>query len=278
MARIAVVRDGPLAVITLADPAGRNVLSDAMLEELAHALAAAQADAGVRAIILAAEGPVFSAGHDLRALKALSATSGSHEPPDEGPDEEPDGRALRLFARCAAVMRMLAEGPLATIAAVEGVATAAGCQLVASCDLALAGADARFATPGVAIGLFCSTPAVALTRTAGRKAAMEMLLTGEMIDAHAAAAIGLVNRVTAPGQALSQAMELGRRVAAGSADAIARGKRLMAAQACLDLAAAYEVAGRAMALDLMTPDATEGIDAFLARRPARFAPRAPGAG
>lgn len=246
---------GHVALITLADPAGRNVLSAAMLGELAGALQAAERDEQVRAIVLAAEGPVFSAGHDLKAFRAARAD------PDHG-----RAAAEHVFSACAAVMRTLAEGPLPSIAAVEGVATAAGCQLAASCDLAVAGEAARFATPGVTIGLFCSTPAVALTRTVGRKAAMEMLLTGEMIAANEAVAIGLVNRVVPAGSALGAAIDLARRIARGSPGAIARGKRTIAAQADLDLAAAYDVASRAMVDNLEDPDAEGGIDAFLEKR------------
>lgn len=261
MAPIAVRQDGPVRIVTLADAPGRNTLSHAALEQLEAALLAAQDDQATRAVVIDAQGPVFSAGHDLRALQALR--------------EAPDGaaRIAELFTRCANVMRLLAEGPLPTIAAIEGVATAAGCQLAASCDLAIAGGNARFATPGVAIGLFCSTPAVALTRVAGRKAAMEMLLTGDMVTAGTAAAIGLVNRVVPAGDALCEALALARRIGEGCPAAIAAGKATLAAQRRLDLSGAYEIASQAMARDLATPDAGEGIDAFLARRQPRWGPR-----
>jgi enoyl-CoA hydratase/carnithine racemase len=177
-------RDGAVAVLTLTRPERRNCLSDETLAALQDALDAIAADEGVRVLVVAADGPVFSSGHDLRELQSRRG------------DADGGSAAWRkTFDACAAVMRAIVNLPQPVIAAVEGVATAAGCQLVASCDLAIAGAGARFATPGVNIGLFCSTPGVALARAIAPKHAMEMLLLGEMIDAETALRFGLVNRV-----------------------------------------------------------------------------------
>jgi enoyl-CoA hydratase/carnithine racemase len=183
---------------------------------------------------------------------------------------DPDGgRAwvAALMARCAGVMSGIVGLRVPVIAAVEGLATAAGCQLVASCDLAVAGAAARFCTPGVNLGLFCSTPAVALSRTLAAKHAMEMLLTGEPIDAEAAARIGLVNRVAAEGQALAEAMALARRIATRSPEAIAFGKPAFQAQLGLSLEAAYALAGEVMTANFLSPEAEDGIAGFLEKRP-----------
>ena len=244
-----------VATLTLCDERSRNSLSEAMLQALSAELAAIAADPGVRAVVLAAEGPVFSSGHHLKEMEA-------HRNDPDG------GRAWveALMARCTAVMTAIVRLPRPVIAAVEGFATAAGCQLVASCDLAVAGADARFCTPGVNLGLFCSTPMVALTRTLAPKHAMEMLLTGEPIDAARAERIGLVNRVTAPGQALLEAGALARRIASRSPEAIAFGKPLFHRQADLPLDEAYAAAGAVMARNFLGADASEGIGALLARR------------
>lgn len=244
-----------VAVLTLAEAPARNSLSDAMLAALDDALAAIEADAGIRAVVLAADGPVFCAGHNLKEMQAHRSD------PDGGQAWVED-----LMARCSAVMTRVVRLPTPVIAAVEGLATAAGCQLVASCDLAVAGADARFCTPGVNLGLFCSTPMVALSRTVAAKHAMEMLLTGEPIDAERAERIGLVNRVTPNGEALAAATALARRVASRSAEAIAFGKAAFHAQAGLPLEAAYACAGAVMARNFVAPDAEEGIAAFLEKR------------
>jgi enoyl-CoA hydratase/carnithine racemase len=248
-----------VALLTLARPAARNSLSDAMLDALTQALAAIAADASVRAVVIAAEGPAFSAGHDLKAIQA-------HRGDADG------GRAYfdDVLARCAAVMTAIVRLPQPVIAAVEGVATAAGCQLAASCDLAVAGAEARFCTPGVNIGLFCSTPMVALSRNIAPKRAMEMLLLGEMIDAATAREFGLVNRVVAAGGALAAAQGLARAIAGKSAPTVALGKRAFYAQAELDLDAAYALARRVMVDNMLAADAAEGVDAFLGKRPPRW--------
>jgi enoyl-CoA hydratase/carnithine racemase len=243
-------RNDGVALLVLDRPAQRNALSLAMLEALGAALREAE---DARCIVLAAEGPAFSAGHDLRELAAARA--------------EPDGgRAFfaRTMALCSTVMRQVVEHPAPVIAAVEGVATAAGCQLVASCDLAVAAPAARFCTPGVDIGLFCSTPAVALARNIPRKAAMEMLLTGRWVGAEEARALGLVNRIAE--DARGEALALAAQIAGRSAVAIRMGKRGFHAQCALPLAEAYDEASRVMTENLMAADAAEGIGAFLEKR------------
>jgi enoyl-CoA hydratase/carnithine racemase len=205
----------------------------------------------VRVVVIAAAGPAFCAGHDLRELRS-----------------EPH-RAVyeRVFAQCSALMLQIVHLPKPVIAEVQGIATAAGCQLVATCDLAVAAAEARFATPGVNIGLFCSTPMVALTRAVGRKAAMEMLLTGEFVDAAEAKALGLVNRVVQRAELEAATMALARQIAAKSAMTVAIGKEAFYRQAELDLAEAYRYAAEVMTRNMLAHDAAEGIDAFLQKRP-----------
>jgi enoyl-CoA hydratase/carnithine racemase len=244
-----------VAILTLDRPERRNALSEAMLDALSGQLAAIAADAAIRAVIIAARGSAFSAGHDL---KEISARRGD---PDRG-------RAYfaELMARCSAVMQAILRLPQPVIAAVEGVATAAGCQLVASCDLAVAGAEARFATPGVHIGLFCSTPMVALSRNLSRKHAMEMLLLGDLVDAKTAARFGLVNRVVPAGAALDEALALAGRIAAKSPLTLAIGKRAFYEQAEMPLEAAYQHASQIMVENMLARDAEEGIGAFLDRR------------
>jgi enoyl-CoA hydratase/carnithine racemase len=255
---VLVGRAGPngVARMTLTRPAARNALSLDMLAALTGAFAAIADDPSIRCVILNAEGPAFSAGHDLKELTAARAS----------PD---GGRAffVETMTRCSALMRAIVALPQPVIAAVEDVATAAGCQLVATCDLAIAGERATFATPGVDIGLFCSTPAVALARNVGRKQAMEMLLTGQRIDAAEALRIGLVNRVAPAGGALAAAEALAGLIAAKSASAIKLGKKAFNAQIDLGLAEAYDVASRAMVENMMTNDAREGIGAFIDKRP-----------
>jgi enoyl-CoA hydratase/carnithine racemase len=243
-------RNDGVALLVLDRPAQRNALSIAMLEALRDALTAAE---DARCIVLAAEGPAFSAGHDLRELRAARA-------------EADGGRTFyaRTMALCSQVMRQVVEHAVPVIAAVEGVATAAGCQLVASCDLAVASPSARFCTPGVDIGLFCSTPAVALARNVPRKAAMEMLLTGRWVHAEEARALGLVNRIAEDARA--EALALAAQIAARSAVTIRLGKRGFNAQCALPLAEAYDAASRVMTENLLAADAAEGIGAFLEKR------------
>lgn len=237
--------------LTLNRPAARNALSVGLMAALIQALERAAADKQCRAVVIAGAGPAFCAGHDLRELRA-----------DPGRDAYE-----RTFAQCSALMQQIVQLPKPVIAEVHGIATAAGCQLVATCDLAVAAEDARFATPGVNIGLFCSTPMVALTRAVGRKQAMEMLLTGELVDAATAKAIGLVNRVVPRAELSAATMALARQIADKSAFTVAIGKEAFYRQAELGLADAYRYAGEVMTRNMLARDAAEGIDAFLAKRP-----------
>jgi enoyl-CoA hydratase/carnithine racemase len=243
-------RDHGVLRLTLNRPEARNALSAALMSALTEALGRAAADPQARVVVIAGAGPAFCAGHDLREMRA--------DPRRETYE--------RLFAQCSELMLAIVRLPKPVIAEVHGVATAAGCQLVATCDLAVATEDARFATPGVNIGLFCSTPMVALTRAVGRKAAMEMLLTGKLVDAKTAQAIGLVNRVV-PQEGLRDAVDgLAREIAGKSALVVKIGKEAFYRQAELDLAAAYRYAAEVMTTNMLARDAGEGIDAFLAKR------------
>ena len=259
-------RDG-VATVTLNAPRARNALSLAMLDTFSAVIGDISRDRSVRCVVLAAEGPAFCAGHDLKELTAARVA-------DDG------GRAFfeDTMARCAGVMQALVALPQPVIAAVEGVATAAGCQLVATCDLAIAGEAARFCTPGVDIGLFCSTPAVALARNVARKHAMEMLLTGEAIDAATAARIGLVNRVVPVGGALGEAQARARIIATKSAAAIRHGKKAFYAQIDRPLDEAYALASRVMVENLMEADAREGAAAFIGKRAPQWRQDEPGDG
>jgi len=247
--------DGPLAILTLNRPEARNSLSEALIGALADALAAIGADKAVRAVVIAANGPAFSAGHDLKELTA-------HRGDPDG------GRAFftHIMNTCGSAMQQIVHLPQPVIAAVQGVATAAGCQLVASCDLAVASSAARFATPGVNIGLFCSTPMVALSRNVARKHAMEMLLTGDLIGADDAQRIGLINRVVAPGKEREEALALARKIAAKSTHVVKIGKEAFYRQLELDLAGAYDYAAKVMVENMMARDAQEGIAAFVEKR------------
>lgn len=242
-----------IATITLAQPERRNALSRPLLEALRQALDAIASEGAVRAVILEAEGPVFSAGHDLREL--VGATPAEAE---------------SLFALCTAVMQRIRSLPQPVIAAVQGTATAAGCQLVATCDLAVAADSAAFATPGVKIGLFCSTPAVPLARVIPAKKAMEMLLTGEAVGAAEAERLGLVNRVVPPARLHDEVRALARKIATTSPGTVALGKRTFYAQAGLAWGPAYDVAQRAMVDNTAFADAQEGMTAFLEKRAPRW--------
>jgi enoyl-CoA hydratase/carnithine racemase len=236
--------------LTLNRPDARNALSVTLMSALLEALSRAATDPQARVVVIAGAGPTFCAGHDLREMRADQRRE-TYE---------------RLFAQCSELMLAIVRLPKPVIAEVHGVATAAGCQLVATCDLAVASEDARFATPGVNIGLFCSTPMVALTRAIGRKAAMEMLLTGKLIDAETALAIGLINRVV-PREGLRDAVDgLACDIAGKSALTVKIGKEAFYRQAELDLAAAYRYAAEVMTRNMLARDAGEGIDAFLAKR------------
>jgi enoyl-CoA hydratase/carnithine racemase len=243
-------RAGAVLRLTLNRPEARNALSVGLMTALLEALGRAAADPDARVVVIAGAGPAFCAGHDLRELRA-----------------DPRREAYqRIFALCSELMLAIVRLPKPVIAEVHGVATAAGCQLVATCDLAFAAEEARFATPGVNIGLFCSTPMVALSRAVGRKAAMEMLLTGELIDAKTARSLGLVNRVV-PKVGLRDAVDgLARQIAGKSALIVKIGKEAFYRQAELDLASAYRYAAEVMTTNMLARDAGEGIDAFLAKR------------
>ncbi|MBL8173434.1 MAG: enoyl-CoA hydratase [Bryobacterales bacterium] len=242
-------RENAIAIVTLNRPQRRNAFSLVLMRELIHCLDAIGRDTAVRAVILNAAGPVFSSGHDLSEMTAGSIN---------------DYR--RLFDVCTELMTKLQSIPQPVIAEVQGLATAAGCQLVASCDLAIASETAKFATPGVKIGLFCTTPMVALTRAIGRKRAMEMLLTGRAIDAHTAAEWGLVNR-TAPATELSaQTRELAAHVASASPLTVAIGKQAFYSQIDLDQPKAYAYAKEVMSMNALAADAQEGIASFLEKR------------
>jgi enoyl-CoA hydratase/carnithine racemase len=242
---------GPIARLTLDRPERRNALSLAVLREVQAALGEIGADREVRVLVVEGSGPAFSAGHDLGEMVA---TREGGEFYDE------------LFRACAAVMQALQALPQPVIAKVHGVATAAGCQLVAACDLAVAADEARFATPGVKIGLFCSTPIVPVTRAVGRKRALEMLLTGEMIDARTAADWGLVNRVVPAAELEAATMALAEQIASASPDVVALGKRAFYAQDGLVESAAYDVTVPVMTENAQHDDALEGMSAFLDKR------------
>ncbi len=239
----------------MTSPGNRNALSIKMMGALADALSNISSDPAVLCVVLSGEGPAFCAGHDLREITAARSA------PDGG-----EALFEATIGRCSALMQQIAALPQPVIAAVEGVATAAGCQLVATCDLAVAGEAARFCTPGVDIGLFCSTPGVALGRAVAPKHAMEMLLTGDMIGAQDALRFGLVNRVVPKGEALTGALTLATRIAAKSPTALRIGKAAFRRQMASPLPEAYDLASRTMVSNLLEPDAREGIGAFLDKR------------
>ena len=251
--------EGAVALFTLNRPASRNSLSEQMLTELIDGLALLGRDTSIRAVVIAAEGPAFCSGHDLRELTERRA--------------DPDGGRsffTALWDLCSTMMMSVVRLPQPVVACVQGAASAAGCQLVASCDLAVAAADATFATPGVNIGLFCSSPMVALSRNVAPKHAMEMLLTGDALSAADACRIGLVNRVVPAGQERAEAMRLARHIASKSAAAIRVGKQAFHSQLEMSLADAYAHAARVMVENMLDVDAKEGIAAFLAKRPPQW--------
>ena len=253
---------GGIAILTLNRPAARNSLSEAMLQALSEALAAIARERSVRVVILAANGPAFCAGHDLKEIDAHRKDADR-------------GRAYfeRIMTSCSTVMQQIVTLPQPVIAAVQATATAAGCQLVASCDLAIASQAAKFATPGVNIGLFCSTPMVALTRNVSRKHAMEMLLTGDLITAEDAARIGLVNHVVAAGTEHAQALTLAEKIAAKSILTVKTGKEAFYRQAEMPLAEAYKYASEVMVENMLARDAEEGINAFVEKREPKWQDR-----
>jgi enoyl-CoA hydratase/carnithine racemase len=240
------------AVVTLVlnRPAARNALSLGLMQALDDELAAIAEDPAVRVVVLAGAGPAFCSGHDLREMRA-----------------DPGIEAYRrVFALCSRLMQRIVNLPQPVIAQVHGIATAAGCQLVASADLAVAADTARFATPGVNIGLFCSTPMVAVSRAVPRKAAMEMLLTGEMMPAKRAREIGLVNRVVPEGELAAATRALADRIAEKSPLTVKIGKQAFYRQAEMSLAHAYTFTAEVMSQNMLAHDAEEGIDAFLTKR------------
>jgi enoyl-CoA hydratase/carnithine racemase len=248
-------RAGDIAVLTLNRPAARNSLSEALLQALSSAFREIAADRTVRAVVLAAKGPAFCAGHDLKELTSRRTDA------DGGRDY-----FRHIMTTCSGMMQQIVNLPQPVVAAVQGVATAAGCQLVASCDLAVASTAAKFATPGVDIGLFCSTPMVALSRNVPRKHAMHMLLTGEMVEAEEARRIGLINRVVAPGEEREAALALAQTVASKSSYTLKVGKEAFYRQIEMGLAEAYAYASEVMTENMMARDAEEGICAFIEKR------------
>jgi enoyl-CoA hydratase/carnithine racemase len=247
---------GGIATLTMNAPDRLNALSDAMLAALGAAFAALEGDRSVRVVVLRGAGRAFCAGHDLREMQA-------------GRQAEDGGRAYfaDLFARCAAVMQAIPRLPQPVIAEVHGIATAAGCQLVASCDMAVAAEGTRFGVNGVNIGLFCSTPMVALSRVVPRKAAFEMLTTGAFIEADRAAALGLVNRVVPADRLAAETRALAETVAGKLGAAVKIGKRAFYEQIEMDLADAYRHTGAVMVENMLWRDTAEGIAAFLEKRP-----------
>ncbi len=248
-------RNRDISVLVLNRPAARNSLSEALLAALSTAFTEIAADKSIRAVVLAANGPSFCAGHDLKELTARRSDADG-------------GRAYfcHIITICSAMMQQIVNLPQPVIAAVQGAASAAGCQLVASCDLAIASSAAKFATPGVDIGLFCSTPMVALSRNVARKHTMEMLLTGDMLPAEDAARIGLINRVVAVGAERDEAIGLARQIASKSSYVLKIGKEAFYKQAEMPLAEAYHYASQVMTENMMARDAEEGICAFIEKR------------
>jgi enoyl-CoA hydratase/carnithine racemase len=246
---------GAVAVLTLNRPAQRNSLSGALIADLHASLAEMSTDTAVRAIVIAANGPAFCAGHDLKELTA-----------HRGDADRGRSFFAGLMNACSAMMQAIVQSPKPVIAAVQGIATAAGCQLVASCDLAVAAENASFATPGVDIGLFCSTPMVALSRNITRKQAMEMLLTGEPVPASQAKEMGLINRLVSAGTERDAAIALAQQIALKSAYTVKIGKQAFYAQAEMSLADAYRHAAAVMTENMLARDAEEGIGAFIEKR------------
>jgi len=250
---------GPVAVLTLNRPEARNCLSEDLIAALHAAIAEIGGSDAIRAIVITGAGSAFSSGHDL---KELSSHRGD---PDRG-----KAYFAKIMDACSRMMLSIVRSPKPVIAAVNGIATAAGCQLVATCDLAVASQDARFATPGVNIGLFCSTPMVALSRNLSRKAAMEMLLLGDMVGANEAKELGLVNRVVKPDETVNAAVELGRKIAEKPKATLKIGKEAFYRQLEMPLEEAYTYASAVMVENMLHEEAKEGIGAFLEKREPRW--------
>lgn len=252
-----VTAEDGVATLTLNRPNQFNALSSGLIGRLQAELDRIAQTPSVRVVVIAANGRGFCAGHDLREIQALASVE----------------RVEAMFLACSRMMTTLGQIPQPVIAKVQGVATAAGCQLVAACDLAVCADAAQFGTPGVNLGAFCSTPSVALGRAVGRKHAMEMLLTGQLYDAQHAFRIGLVNKVVAAAQLTAEVDALARLIASKSAQALASGKRVFYRQLDLGLDEAYRVASHAIACDFASEDGREGVSAFLEKRPARWPDR-----
>jgi enoyl-CoA hydratase/carnithine racemase len=252
---VAANREGGVRQLTLNRAGARNALSQGLMAALQDALDAAATDKSVRVVVIAADGPAFSSGHDLKEMTARRAD------PDKG-----KAFFAALFAQCSKLMQTIVRHPKPVIAQIQGIATAAGCQLVASCDLAVASSAARFATPGVNIGLFCSTPMVALSRNVSRKHAMEMLLTGEMISAEEAHRIGLINRVVAPEALEGETAKLAALIATKPHGTLKIGKEAFYRQLEMGLAEAYDYASQVMTQNMLAAEAAEGIGAFVEKR------------
>ncbi len=242
--------EGGICRLTMNRPQQYNALSESMLDALQEAFDEIAADEAVRVVVIAGEGKAFSAGHDLKEMRAT---------PRQDYYEE-------LFAKCSRMMTTMQNMPQPVIVRVQGIATAAGCQLVANADLAVASTEARFATSGIGVGLFCMTPGVALSRNLGRKQAFEMLFTGEFVSAERAAAFGLVNYAVAPEDLDAKVDELARAIADKSRAAVSAGKRVFYRQLEMDMEEAYAYAAKEMACNMMFHDAGEGIDAFIGKR------------
>jgi enoyl-CoA hydratase/carnithine racemase len=248
-------REGHVLKLTLNRASARNALSESLMNALQTALGKAAVEKAVRTVIIAAEGTTFCAGHDLKEMTLHRKAA------DRG-----HAAYAALFAQCSKLMQTIVRHPKPIIAQAQGIATAAGCQLVASCDLAVASRDARFATPGVNIGLFCSTPMVALSRNVSRKHAMEMLLTGEMVSAEDARTLGLINRVVEPAALEAETMALAQLIASKPAQTVKIGKEAFYRQLELPLSEAYDYASRVMTENMLNAEAEEGIGAFIEKR------------
>ena len=247
-------RDGHVATLTMNRPDKFNALSEELLDALQQALESAASDDSIRVVVIAATGRAFCAGHDLKQMR------GNHS----------KAYYDALFAQCSKMMQTIGELPQPVIASVQGLATAAGCQLVATCDLAIAAQSARFAVSGVNLGLFCSTPAVALSRNVARKRSLEMLLTGEFIDAATAVEYGLINRSAADEELAGEVAQLAARISAKPGHAVRHGKAMFYRQLQQPLGDAYSLAAGVMACNMMEADTVEGVDAFLEKRQPRF--------
>ena len=242
--------------LTINDPGNKNALSEAMIQKLINAITKASKDNSIKVIVIASIGEVFCSGHNLKEINEARKT-----------DDGGKSYYLKLFNTCSSLMQLIVNCTKPVIAEVNGIATAAGCQLVASCDLAISSNSAKFATPGVNIGLFCSTPMVALSRNVNHKHAMEMLLLGEMLNADKALEIGLINRVVPKSELTQVTTSIAGTIAAKSSKTVAIGKRAFYEQAEMSLADAYIYTSKIMAKNMLSEDAEEGIDSFLSKRP-----------